>query len=1552
MFMIKPDWNLFKSKFTDNPQESFEWFCYLLFCRQMDCDYIHRYKNQAAVETDPIEKNGEVIGWQAKFYEKTLSNYKNDIIDTIDKVERYYPQITKLQFYTNSEWGQNKGATPAAKKEIEDYAEEKGFKITWMPKSFFESEFVTAQCEGIAKFFFANEESIIDIVQNWKDHTEYLLSKIKHNIIYGGKEIHIHRETELDQLSECANKTIMLKGEGGSGKTALIKEYYDDIIKRNGVLYLIKASELLKNLSNRIVNTDAVSFVEYHSKVNSKVLVIDSAERLHELEENTSFNRFIEYIIDNDWKVVFTVRNSFVEGLNYLLMDVFEEYPKHIEIELINEEELLAIAEEHSFELPVSQRLVSLLQVPFYLNEYLQFYNDSDQLDYDGFKTKLWNGVIKKGSVKRERFFIQLAVHKAENLSFYYQTEDKLAEKLVVENILGQDTCGYFITHDIYEEWALEKHVDVMSMTSENLEIFLASLGSNLSIRRAFRSWISDKIYDKDAIVMNLVELVLRSTRVTAFWKDEIITAVLLSDFSQVHFDSMKPHMLDNEFIILKRISTLLVTSCKELDIEANRMFKDEDSQYTPMLTIPKGNGWESFIKFIYENLDGIRIENIGFSIKVLYEWVSRNKVGVTTKYAGILGLKYYEWLQENHVIIHGKDFEEKILKIIIMSSKEIAEELELVFDQVLVNQWNKHNDPYNSLCDYIIRKTRGILIGKIVPQKLLEILKLYWTVNNEQDTGLFGHTRHDLGVYFGLNDTYQQYYPSSALQTPIYNLLNEDFQNTLDFIIWFANYTTDNYMKSKFASNEVYHAVYVNRDGVEKKIPMSNRLWCVYRGSQTAPDMLESVFMALEKFLLNVGKDTEEDTLCDWLYYILEKTTSSILIGVVSSIACAFPEKTFDIARLLFNDRYFFVFDRNRMILESSPFIGGISRNSLFVKERINSKKIEHRNVDLEMLFGRYMFYYSQVKGEESSKRLEVLCSILDRFYSDVEGENIENTLSWRMSLARMDVRKMKKEEIVVNGQNYLVFDPQIDDAVEEERQKSLNVSNDRQRYLSLKLWTSFRFDNNGDYKKYEEYENNLDNVINDFHELLQDIENNNEDRILLVRGALQYKVSALLYRDFYNELEHEVRQECENILIKGLQEPYAKPYGYQVDDGIRFVYSVIPDMIKHNIELITENQIYLLLSLLDENPIDGVNKFSIYSIKSLEVSIHRGFQEYVLKISNRFLLISKCYEEFLIQRRNQDQGIWSNRDSQYDLFRNFRVVYNDEIRSILTNEENFIINTSAHRVESLSKYFEIISSSEDESLIEMQIILSNHLLNFYYEVEEKRNRNYVDDYFVEKFCDLLLQSDMTTGKLLIEPIITHSLESDLTCDLLRKLIIREDYLKKNDSFWWILNELKDALIKKVNAIQERTGVVTKQYNKILNLLMLNGIPWSEDATKWHSLNDDNLTYFSDIIESLYMNDEVLKGIIRLINGIGSSYFQQGISWISRILELSDGLKDTQVSHDTIINVELAVRKYVNRYRSIIRTVRRSKEELLVILNWLVAFESVVGYFVRDEIL
>ena len=94
--MIKPNWNTFGAKFSENLENSFEWFCYLLFCEMFERPSgIFRYINQSGIETDPIINGQDVIGWQAKYFTSSLSNHKREIISSLEKARRDYPEITK-----------------------------------------------------------------------------------------------------------------------------------------------------------------------------------------------------------------------------------------------------------------------------------------------------------------------------------------------------------------------------------------------------------------------------------------------------------------------------------------------------------------------------------------------------------------------------------------------------------------------------------------------------------------------------------------------------------------------------------------------------------------------------------------------------------------------------------------------------------------------------------------------------------------------------------------------------------------------------------------------------------------------------------------------------------------------------------------------------------------------------------------------------------------------------------------------------------------------------------------------------------------------------------------------------------------------------------------------------------------------------------------------------------------------------------------------------------------------------------------------------------------
>lgn len=911
--ITKPDWNIFKAKFSENPQSNFEWLCYLLFCVEFKLPLgIFRYKNQSGIETNPVIHENEVIGWQAKFYETTLSGHKIDLIEMLKKSKGNYPELTKIIFFTNQEWGQGKLQSDSeVKLAVEEEAEKHNIEVEWRTASYFESPFVTIENELISRYFFSLRKNIMDTITDMKRHTESLLLEIQTSITFNGQIIELDRSKLLQNLNADLeqNSIIVLSGEGGVGKTAVVKNLYNDF--GNSVpFYVMKANEFeVANVDLLFRCASLKDFIDVHRNVSKKIFVIDSAEKLMDLDNHNPFKEFLSEILQTGWKVVFTVRSRYLVDLDIHFIDHFQLRPSRMYVSKLNHEELGYLAGNYSFNLPNDYKLLELITNPFYLSEYLKFYTEGSNVGYLKFKELLWNKIIKKAKPSREQCFLQIAFKRANENQFFLSlgSNDVNMEAFVHEGVLGYETAGYFITHDIYEEWALEKIIESEFVKKENNINFFEKIGDSFAIRRSFRNWISEKLYLEIESVKEFIEGIIDDDQVTGFWKDEIMISVLLCDYSQYFFSSFKKIFLDRNSELLRRVSFLLRISCKEV----NDLFRLTETKNIDLLSIkyiftkPKGSGWNSLIQFVYNNLDEIGLENINFILPIVHDWNSNFKKGESTRLSGLIALKYYQWIVQEKVYIRNEDFKDNNLETILYGAGELKAELTIIFDEVLTNKSRDHRAPYYDLIEMLLTKNFvNMELIKTLPEYVLKLGDLFWFRLNERVDRF--HSRLGVEEDFCIDERLGRYFPASAYQTPIYWLLKTELTQTINYILDFTNRTVECFAKSDLGRNEVTMIeLHIGDKSNEQFI--CNRLWNVYRGTQTAPYLLESMHMALEKVLLEAAKNTDSEVLESWLLYLLNNSKSASITAIVVSVVLAYPEKTFNVAINLFKTKDLF---------------------------------------------------------------------------------------------------------------------------------------------------------------------------------------------------------------------------------------------------------------------------------------------------------------------------------------------------------------------------------------------------------------------------------------------------------------------------------------------------------------------------------------------------------------------------------------------------------------------------------------------------------------------
>ncbi|GAH43914.1 unnamed protein product, partial [marine sediment metagenome] len=227
--------------------------------------------------------------------------------------------------------------------------------------------------------------------------------------------------------------------------------------------------------------------------------------------------------------------------------------------------------------------------------------------------------------------------------------------------------------------------------------------GSSLPIRRAFRNWLSEKLFVNKEDVKSLIETTISDDKIESYWKDEILVSVLLSDYSENFIQLFEGKLLEDNQKLLMRIVFLLRTACKEIDESFLNLLgirKTAGIALKTLFTKPKGSGWNCVIDFIHKQKNDFGLQNINIIFPLLDDWNNKNKDGETTKKASQIALYYYDEITKNEGFWYSARGEKKeqIIRVILQGASEIKDELRDIFDEVITQKQTSHRDKYYEL--------------------------------------------------------------------------------------------------------------------------------------------------------------------------------------------------------------------------------------------------------------------------------------------------------------------------------------------------------------------------------------------------------------------------------------------------------------------------------------------------------------------------------------------------------------------------------------------------------------------------------------------------------------------------------------------------------------------------------------------------------------------------------------------------------------------------------------------------------------------------------------
>ena len=139
---------------------------------------------------------------------------------------------------------------------------------------------------------------------------------------------------------------------------------------------------------------------------------------------------------------------------------------------------------------------------------------------------------------------------------------------------------------------------------------------------------------------------------------------------------------------------------------------------------------------------------------------------------------------------------------------------------------------------------------------------------------------------------------------------------------------------------------------------------------------------------------------------------------------------------------------------------------------------------------------------------------------------------------------------------------------------------------------------------------------------------------------------------------------------------------------------------------------------------------------------------------------------------------------------------------------------------------------------------------------------------------------------------------------------------------------------------------------NDIVKSYLFAKIRLEETIKNWHTLKYSDEYFFREISQKIGHCPSCLYSISKLLAGIGNPYLKEGMSWISEMLHKNKNLITSNLENNTIYYLENITREYIYKNRESIRKTKKLKDEILIILKFLVEKGSVIGYMLRENIL
>jgi hypothetical protein len=865
-----------------------------------------------------------------------------------------------------------------------------------------------------------------------KGHTDFILRSIRSTI---GPRFHLARAALVeDVLSQLASaQVVLISGPAGSGKSAVARDAIDSI-STGYLTFAFRAEEFAKphfdsTLQEAQIPANAATLEAILAAQERKLLLVEGVERLLEKSTRDAFGEILTMAArDQGLQIILTCRDYSADLVRTSFLTSSQIGHSVVRVPQLDDSELAKV--QASFpvlaQLLANKALRQILRNPYFLDKALLISWSQDQPLPDSeraFREIFWHQVVRADDRPavgpprlRDETFQEVAVRRARGLTSYASVrglDANTVESLRRDSLLvsSPETDALVApTHDVLEDWAILRWIEEQHLTGDGSFRTLSELiGGHPAIRRAYRRWVAELIERKPESAEKLLDDALADADVSPQFRDDTLVSILRAPSSPSLLGRRATELIANDHQLLKRLIHLLRIACV-----TTPAWLPPSAEQGSVFNVPDGPSWATILSMVDSEIERIAAKDRLLMLGLIEDW-ARGVSWWLPYPGGAESAARIAYAMLPHFDTYSdKGAGQRTLKVIAKIPKGDPARFEVLLRGA--SNGDEHDRTSEAFQDVIFSGLEGTATARDLPDLLVSVGKKYLLCSDaDLERSFYYSSPLELETLFGMAAGLRHdFFPASAYRGPWLPLLRHHPKKGIDFLIevfnhsadWYAHPRVDDRVEPPFEIELTF------ADGTSRKQWANPRLWNWYRGTSVGPYVLQSLVMAFEQWLLEVG-ETAPGNLDGLLVTLLRRSDSAALTAVIASAATAYVKESTETLLVMLRSPEAIWLDRQRLAMESqapSKFSGmlGLSRgeNEIYEAERKQSDARPHRKQDLEAAITLLQF------GPLAPRVHEILDGHRHRL--PPLSEQTDRDRTWRLSMHRMDLREYKVTKIV----------------------------------------------------------------------------------------------------------------------------------------------------------------------------------------------------------------------------------------------------------------------------------------------------------------------------------------------------------------------------------------------------------------------------------------------------------------------------------------------------------------------------------------------------------